>query len=151
MVNPYQNAMKSLIFQLILSFLAAMGLVNSVSAQSQDRGLQNYQSLLNGTKTLVQLSAEELREVIVIYQRLLDDGSTSRATPLPSYKSQDIQIAHKNKLFIINGSKYEAYTSCFDFEMGDKVIFLDGTPRGQCLTTQLLNIRTDRTCKIWCQ
>ena len=143
--------MRALIFHLFFVLLVAFGVVSPVQPQEQEPGLKNYQKILLGEKAIEDLSAEELREVIVVYQRLLDEGSAGRGTPLPNYESLDIQIAHKNKLFIINNSKYEAYTSCFDFERGDKVVFLDGTPHGKCLTTQILNLRTDRTCKVWCE
>ena len=122
-----------------------------MSAQEPDRGLQNYMDILNSKITIDELSTQELREVIMIYQRLLDQEMTNRATPRPSYESHDIQVSHKNKLFIINGSKYEAQTSCFDFELGDKVMFVSGTPRRKCVSTELLNLRNDRVCNVWCE
>jgi len=143
--------MKAVTLRSIPILLAVLGIFFSVSAQEPDRGLQNYLDLLSSKKTSDELSAQELREVIIIYQRLLDQGITSRATPRPSYESHDIQVSHKNKLFIINGSKYEAQTSCFDFEIGDKVVFVKGTPRGKCVSTELLNLRNDIVCNVWCE
>lgn len=135
----------------LLSLTAVLGIVLSASAQEPDRGIQNYLDILNGKKTTEELSIQELREVIIVYQRLLDEGAVRRSTSRPSYESYDIQVSHKNKLFIINGSKYEAQTSCFDFERGDKVIFVEGTPRGKCVNTELLNLRNDTVCNVWCE
>ncbi len=143
--------MKALILCSLLALLVALGIVYSVSAQDLNRGLQNYWDILNKRKKVAQLSAQELREVILVFKRLIDESSARRGKPRLSYESQEIQVSHKDKVFIINGEKYEAQTSCFDFEKGDKVIFLAGKPLGVCVSTNLLNLRNDGVCKIWCE
>lgn len=69
-----------------------------------------------------------------------------------SYRSEyEIETSHNDELFIINGEKYEAKTYCFDMEEGDRVIFLDGSPYGACVTATLLNLRTRNKCEVWCE
>lgn len=62
----------------------------------------------------------------------------------------EIETSHNDELFIINGEKYEAKTYCFDMEEGDRVIFLDGSPYGVCVSATLLNLRTRNKCEVWC-
>ena len=46
--------------------------------------------------------------------------------------------------FIINGEVFEAQTFCFDYEKGDQVKFLEGSPIGACASAKLLNLRNQR-------
>ena len=63
----------------------------------------------------------------------------------------EIEVSHNDELFIINGEKYEAKTYCFNMEEGDKVIFLSGSAFGACASAEILNLRTKKTCKVWCE
>lgn len=65
--------------------------------------------------------------------------------------SYSIEVSHDDELFIINGEKFEAKTSCFNMKEGDKVIFLEGSPYGACASAELLNLRTKNTCRVWCE
>lgn len=143
--------MKALISRALLTLSVALGIVFTVSAQDLNRGLQNYRDILNQKTKADQLSHQELQEVILVFKRLINESSARRGKFRLSYESQEIEVAHKERVFIINGDKYEAKTSCFDFERGDKVVFLEGRPLGVCVSTELLNVRNDRVCRIWCQ
>ena len=143
--------MKALISRFLLTLPIALGIVFTVSAQDLKRGLQNYSDVLDKKKKVDQLSPQELQEVILVFRRLVDESSARRAESSLRYESLEIEVSHKDKIFIINGDKYDARTSCFDFEKGDKVIFLEGRPLGVCVSTELLNLRNDRVCRIWCQ
>ena len=52
------------------------------------------------------------------------------ATSVSAATEYEIEVSHKDELFIINGEKYEAKTYCFNMEEGDRVIFLEGSPYG---------------------
>ena len=63
----------------------------------------------------------------------------------------EIEDSYNDELFVINGEKFEAQTYCFNMEVGDKVIFLEGSPYGACASAKLLNLRTKNVCKVWCE
>ena len=65
--------------------------------------------------------------------------------------SYEIEVSHNDELFIINSEKFEAKTYCFNMEEGDKVVFLEGSPNGVCVSAELLNLRTKSTCRVWCE
>ena len=65
--------------------------------------------------------------------------------------SYEITVSNNDELFIINGEKFEAKTYCFNMNVGDKVIFLEGSPLGACASAELLNLHTNKRCKVWCQ
>lgn len=75
-------------------------------------------------------------------------GTPSRGSSRASY---EIEVAHNDELFIINGEKFEAQTYCLGWEEGDEVIFLDGSPYGACASATLLNLRTREKCAVWCE
>ncbi len=136
---------------IISTLMLAVLMLAAVPIHAQDlkRGLQNYLDVLNGKKKIDQLSPEELREVVIIHQRMQGRGSDSaRSSSRPSY---EIQHAHNDELFIINGEKFAAKTYCLTFEKGDRVIFLEGSPSGACATAKLLNLRNDDVCEVWCE
>lgn len=66
-------------------------------------------------------------------------------------RSYEIQVSHNDELFIINSEKYEAKTYCFNMEKGDRVVFIEGSPLGVCVSATLVNLRTNRTCEVWCE
>ena len=63
----------------------------------------------------------------------------------------EIEVSHDDELFIINGERFEAQAYCFNMEEGDKVIFLKGSPYGACASAEILNLRTRKVCKVWCE
>ena len=65
--------------------------------------------------------------------------------------SYEIEIAHNDELFIINGEKYEAKTYCLGWDSGEYVIFLDGSLMGVCVTAVLYNINRKQKCEVWCE
>lgn len=75
-------------------------------------------------------------------------GTPGRGSSRESY---EIEVAHNDELFVINGEKFEAQTYCLGWEEGDEVIFLDGSPYGACASATLLNLRTREKCDVWCE
>jgi hypothetical protein len=65
--------------------------------------------------------------------------------------SYQIEVAHNDELFVINGEKFEAQTYCLGWEEGDDVLFLDGSPFGACASAKLFNLRTREECSLWCE
>lgn len=72
------------------------------------------------------------------------------ACTVSAASSYEIEVSHNDELFIINGEKFEAQTYCFNMEVGDRVIFLAGSPYGACASAKLLNLRTRKVCDVWC-
>lgn len=65
-----------------------------------------------------------------------------------------IQVAHNDEFFIINDTKFSAQTYCMSydgFDVGDWVVFLDGSPFGACATATIANPYTGETCELWCE
>lgn len=102
-------------------------------------------------------------EVVVCGSKIInvDDGESVEATPLldsmprPPLSSGRstyvIQASSNDETFVINGEVFKAKTYCFNMEKGDKVMFLSGSPNGACVSAELLNLRTDRVCRVWCE
>lgn len=65
--------------------------------------------------------------------------------------SYEIEVAHNDEFFIINGEKYEAKTYCLGWESDEYVIFLDGSPMGACASAVLYNINRKEKCEVWCE
>ncbi len=63
----------------------------------------------------------------------------------------EIEVSHKDELFIINGEKFKAKTYCFNMEKGDRVLFIEGSALGACASATLLNMRTKDKCDVWCE
>jgi hypothetical protein len=63
----------------------------------------------------------------------------------------EIEAADNDESFIINGEQYEAKTYCFNMEVGDKVVFLSGSAFGACASAEVLNLKTNNTCRVWCE
>lgn len=62
-----------------------------------------------------------------------------------------IEVSDNDELFIINGETFEAKTYCFGMEPGDRVVFLEGSVFGACASATLYNLRTEKTCEVWCE
>jgi hypothetical protein len=62
-----------------------------------------------------------------------------------------IHASANEESFVINGELFKAKTYCFNFNKGDRVIFISGSPSGACASARLLNVRTGRMCDVWCE
>lgn len=103
-----------------------------------------------------------ISEVVVCHGKIInvDDGETAEVTPViaagargsaASAPGYVIEAAAKDETFVINGEVFKARTYCFGFEMGDRVKFVSGSPFGACATATLLNLRSGKTCDVWCE
>ena len=63
----------------------------------------------------------------------------------------EIESSDNDEIFIINGEKYKAKTYCSGMETGDKVVFTQGNAFGTCTSAEILNLRTQKSCKVWCE
>jgi hypothetical protein len=63
----------------------------------------------------------------------------------------EIEVAHDDEIFIINGEKFEAKTYCLGWDEGDWVTFLEGSPYGACASATLYNKNRRQTCEVWCE
>jgi len=64
--------------------------------------------------------------------------------------SSVVEVSHDDVFFIIDGTRFEARTFCFDIEIGDQVLFLEGNALGACGFAEVLNLRTNESCELWC-
>jgi hypothetical protein len=65
--------------------------------------------------------------------------------------SYTIEVAHNDELFIINGNKYKAKTYCFNQYEGDRVVFIEGSRMGVCVSAKWVNKRSNNVCEVWCE
>lgn len=86
-----------------------------------------------------------------MYKKILVTVAIAFSALASAATSYEIEMSHNDELFIINGEKFEAKTYCFNMEVGDRVIFLSGSPFGACVSAEVLNLRTRRTCRLWCE
>lgn len=70
-----------------------------------------------------------------------------------TYAAQKYYIEHSvnDETFIINGEVFKAKTYCFGMNEGDAVIFIEGSPNGVCVSAKIYNLRTEKTCNVWCE
>jgi hypothetical protein len=93
----------------------------------------------------------------------VDDGESAIVTRIAPVRAIDnravetgpqaylIQASANDETFVVNSEVFKAKTYCFNFNQGDRVIFISGSPSGACTSARLLNVRTDRTCDTWCE
>lgn len=92
----------------------------------------------------------------------VDDGEAVAVTPVnPDAPPRQgfarrttgyrIEASANDETFVINGEVFKAKTYCFNFEKGDAVKFVSGSPFGACTTATILNLRSGKTCKVWCE
>jgi ribosomal protein S17 len=86
-----------------------------------------------------------------MYIKLLGAFAIAFSTLVSAATSYVIEVSHNDELFIINGEKFKAKTYCFNMNEGDRVIFISGRPTGVCVSAELLNLRTQRVCRVWCE
>ena len=65
--------------------------------------------------------------------------------------SYQIEFAHNDEVFVINGETFEAKTYCLGWNVGDSVVFIDGSPNGACASAELFNVNRKETCQVWCE
>lgn len=105
-----------------------------------------------------------ISDVIVCGNRMIntDDGESvevTRLTVQPSRTSSGssdkpaylIQASSNDEIFVINGEVFKAKTYCFGMEKGDKVVFVSGSASGACSSAEILNLRTSKVCRVWCE
>lgn len=136
------------IFRRILPLFIMLSFCGSLAHAEVDvdRGLKNYEMLLKDPKKVSLLSQEELTEVMAIHHYVT-------GTPVSSngHTQYEIEVAHNDEFFIINGEKYEAKTYCLGWDIGEYVIFLEGSEYGACASAKLYNTYRDETCEVWCE
>ena len=126
---------------------AAVVFGNFVALADTERGLRNYLAIIEGRKTLEQLSPDEQLEILYIHRRL-QGPDTGAGSERPSYV---IEFAHNDELFIINGERYEAKVYCLGWDQGQRVIFLEGSAYGACVSAKLYNLDRSEDCDVWCE
>jgi len=62
-----------------------------------------------------------------------------------------IEASANDETFVINGELFKAKTYCFNFDKGDRVKFVQGSPLGACVSATLLNLRSGKVCEVWCE
>jgi hypothetical protein len=96
-----------------------------------------------GTK-MINLDEGESAHVVPLNER----GSTLGGTSRPSYS---VEASANDETFIINGEVFKAKTYCFNMNKGDRVVFIEGSALGVCVSAKLLNLRTGKACNVWCE
>ena len=66
-------------------------------------------------------------------------------------RSYKIEASSNDETFIINGEVFKAKTYCFSFDKGDRVIFVEGSAYGTCVSAVLYNKNNKKTCHVWCE
>ena len=62
-----------------------------------------------------------------------------------------IEATGNDEVFVINGETYKAKTYCFGFDEGDRVIFLEGSSLGVCVSAKIYNKTKRKSCDLWCE
>lgn len=63
----------------------------------------------------------------------------------------EIEYAIDDEYFIVNGEKFQAQTYCLGWEEGERVVFVEGSPLGVCVSAELFNIDRKESCFVWCE
>src|SRR5688572_4723850 len=84
------------------------------------------QQLSFANKTPDETRRETQNETVGFGVDFLQIPNESQQIPAQRRRSYPIEVSHNDEFFIINGEKFEAKTYCFDMEVGDPVIFIDG-------------------------
>jgi len=82
--------------------------------------------------------------------RPIGQKSKNRAGSRTSAPGYEIEASANDETFVINGEVFTAKTYCFNFDRGDRVMFIDGAATGACASATLLNLRTGEVCEVWC-
>jgi len=79
-----------------------------------------------------------------------DDKESADVAPIRGGAKYTIEASANDETFVINGEVFKARTYCFNFDKGDRVKFIEGSPNGACASAKLLNLRTGEMCEVWC-
>jgi hypothetical protein len=136
--------------------------IESVSSDGKIIKLED-QSLwkVDDVDTVTSMIWLPISEVTICGSKMInvDDDETisvSRVAPTisprsaTSSRSYVIQASTNDETFVINDNVFNAKTYCSNFNKGDRVIFISGSAAGAC-ASQLLNVRTSKTCNVWCE
>lgn len=61
-----------------------------------------------------------------------------------------IRSVFNQKKLLINERYFEAKTYCLGWKRKERVIFIEGSPTGICVTATLMNLKNFETCEVWC-
>ncbi len=106
-----------------------------------------------------------ISEVVLCGGKMIntDENESANVTPLRQASSGGtetsslsksgyaIEASANDETFVINGEVFKAKTYCFNFDKGDHVKFIHGSPVGACASATLLNLRTGKVCEVWCE
>ena len=79
---------------------------------------------------------------------LSEQSNSPNNTATDSYQ---IEFAHNDEVFIINGEKFEAQTYCLGWDVGDSILFIEGSSLGACASAKLFNVNRKEACDVWCE
>ncbi len=94
---------------------------------------------------IINKDEDESADVTPIRRGVSGGGETIGSTP-----GDVVEASLNDETFIINGEVFKAKTYCFNFDKGDRVKFIEGSPSGACASATLLNLRSGKVCEVWC-
>lgn len=102
---------------------------------------------------LAKLSKEELAVLDAWFaEQLSKKAAPTTRSARSSPNAYTIEVVSDNyETLVIDGSVFEAFMGCYGFMAGDEVIFVDGRRPYGCLTANIINLRTGKTCKADCK
>lgn len=59
-------------------------------------------------------------------------------------------VLSKSERFLINGQIFEAISPCSKVYKGDKVVFVEGDPNGNCALAKFIDAKTKEHCEVFC-
>jgi hypothetical protein len=117
-----------------------------------DKQCNNIISKANNSKIIKPASPPSNGSQTIPSQTNTQQPTPRYAAPIRSTSSNyEIEVSHNDELFVINGGKFTSKTYCFDWDKGDRVMFIEGSPYGACVSAVLVNMRTKKTCEVWCE
>jgi hypothetical protein len=146
----------------LICFVALLCLVPGVLADQDGPGRIDVK-LPNGmvvTNVPADITQSELkRKLIAAGKATAEDFSPNEKIHLERVRQKQweakqryiVELSNNDELFIINGEKFEARTYCFNIYEGDEVVFLEGSALGVCVSAEILNLRTNEKCSLWCE
>jgi hypothetical protein len=94
---------------------------------------------------IINKDEKESADVTPIRRGVSGGGDTSGSTP-----GYTVEASVNDETFVINDEVFNAKTYCFNFDKGDHVKFIEGSPSGACASATLLNLRSGKACEVWC-
>lgn len=104
-------------------------------------------------------------EIVVCNGKMInvDDNESAEVTPLNANVDGGgagasvvqggyiIEASANDETFVINGEVFKAKTYCFGFDRDDRVKFISGSAFGACASATILNMRSGKSCEVWCE